>query len=252
MATLIDWEELGDGIGRAGTVLRANATSAGLDAPVPTCPDWTVRDLVVHQGMVHRWATDVLLGRGMSDGSAHTEAGRQATDLLDWFDDGWAELLSTLGGAPENLDVPFFLRTGDSPRVGWARRQCHETSIHAVDALAARLGRTPTAAETWLTPRLAADGIDELLTGFVPRRRTGLTNPEPLTVDVTATDTGRSWSLDIGPEGTRTRTGPSPEGGVRLSAPAVELYLALWNRGDQVDDPQQFLPRWHDVVRVDW
>ncbi|WP_425490128.1 maleylpyruvate isomerase N-terminal domain-containing protein [Nocardioides ginsengisegetis] len=23
--------------------------------PVPTCPDWTVRHLVAHQGMVHRW-----------------------------------------------------------------------------------------------------------------------------------------------------------------------------------------------------
>lgn len=64
MATKLEWDELGEAIGRAGTVLRANATSSGLDSAVPTCPGWTVRDLVVHQGGVHRWATDVLAGKG--------------------------------------------------------------------------------------------------------------------------------------------------------------------------------------------
>ena len=34
--------------------------AAGPDAPVPTCPGWTVRDLLAHQGMVHRWATAVV------------------------------------------------------------------------------------------------------------------------------------------------------------------------------------------------
>ena len=34
--------------------------AAGPDASVPTCPGWTVRDLLAHQGMVHRWATAVV------------------------------------------------------------------------------------------------------------------------------------------------------------------------------------------------
>ena len=39
------------------TALAAAAEEAGLDAPVPTCPGWTVNDLVLHIGEVHRWAT---------------------------------------------------------------------------------------------------------------------------------------------------------------------------------------------------
>ena len=29
--------------------------TADLDAPVPTCPEWTVTDLAVHLGIIHRW-----------------------------------------------------------------------------------------------------------------------------------------------------------------------------------------------------
>ena len=29
---------------------------ADLTAPVPTCPEWTVRDLVTHVGSGHRWS----------------------------------------------------------------------------------------------------------------------------------------------------------------------------------------------------
>jgi hypothetical protein len=34
-------------------LLRAAATAAGLDAPVPSCPGWTVADLVRHVGEVY-------------------------------------------------------------------------------------------------------------------------------------------------------------------------------------------------------
>ena len=30
---------------------------------MPTCPDWTVRDLVRHMGGVHRWATGFVADR---------------------------------------------------------------------------------------------------------------------------------------------------------------------------------------------
>ncbi len=43
--------------------------------PVPTCPLWTVRDLVVHLGGVHRWATDIV-ARGLLAESDRPGAGR--------------------------------------------------------------------------------------------------------------------------------------------------------------------------------
>lgn len=254
---MVSYEDYGAALGAAGTVLRANAMSAGLDAPVPTCPGWTVRDLVVHQGMVHRWAIDVLEGRGMGSAAHYEAAGRAAVDLLDWFDDGWAQLLSALGGAPTDLDVPFFLRLDMPPRDGWARRQCHETSIHAVDALAARLGRTPEPSETWLKPDLATDGIDELLRGFVPRKRQSkLRSATPMTVQVGTTDTDAHWRIQLTEEPAVTELGVADSPDVRLTGPAVDLYLLLWNRSEPSRDvrldPDGFLEQWRHQLAITW
>ena len=181
MPTALTIEEHGEGIGDAWTVLRDNAARAGLGAPVPTCPGWTVRALVAHQGMVHRWAAGCLRGeRADDDACADVEReGLASPDLLAWLDEGAKDLLSTLAFAPADLDVWFFLKDSPGPRQGWARRQCHETTIHAVDAMAAARGAVPPAAETWIHAELAADGVDELLMGFVPRRRSGLELPDP-------------------------------------------------------------------------
>ena len=170
MPNTLEFADLGEGIGDATAVLRNSATSAGLDAAVPTCPGWTMRDLLTHQGLVHRWATASVLGDpGRPDAEVEAEAGA-AEDLLEWLDDGMVGLLNALAAAPADLDVPFFLLDAPAPRQAWARRQCHETTIHAVDALAACLGRHPVASDAdWVTEEVALDGIDELLTGFLPR-----------------------------------------------------------------------------------
>lgn len=247
------FRQFGDGIGNAATVLRANATAAGLGAAVPTCPDWTVLDLVVHQGMVHRWTSDRLLGVE-ARAPEHEAAGRAAADVLDWFDNGATALLQSFFDSDEDLDVPFILPTRLTPRDAWARRQCHETTIHAVDAMSARLGRPPTADEVWFAPSFAVDGIDELLTGFLPRKRTTLRREQPLTLEVIATDTGDAWTTRISSEPPVTTPGRA-DGPVdaTISAAAIPLHLGLWNRGADLecDDPA-LLTQWREQLRVVW
>ncbi|MGH2557248.1 MAG: maleylpyruvate isomerase N-terminal domain-containing protein, partial [Actinomycetota bacterium] len=41
---------------RQGDLLGAAAERTDLDTPIPTCPEWRMRDLVQHMGDVHRWA----------------------------------------------------------------------------------------------------------------------------------------------------------------------------------------------------
>jgi hypothetical protein len=41
---------------REGEWLADAAGRAGLDAPVPPCAPWQVKDLLRHTGYVHRWA----------------------------------------------------------------------------------------------------------------------------------------------------------------------------------------------------
>lgn len=253
MSASLSFDEYGDGIGSGWAVLREHANRAGLDAKVLTCPDWTVRDLVVHQGLVHRWAIATLQGLREVEAERIEAEGRAAVDLLAWLDEGAKRLLHTLASAPDDLEAFFFLKDAAPPKFAWARRQCHEISVHAVDAMSASMQRTPSAAETWLRPALAVDGIDELLCGFVPRRRERLRSVEPLAVHVLAQDTGDSWTMRVSDGPVVTSPGREGSADVVLSGGAVGLYLALWNRGAEIaEDGVPFLEQWQRQVTVAW
>ena len=91
-------------------------------------------------------------------------------DLPGYYLEGHAALLEALRAAPPDLRAMRFLNDAPPPREFWARRQAHETTVHAVDALAAKLGRWPRADETDVEPRSRIDGLDELLRGFFTQR----------------------------------------------------------------------------------
>jgi uncharacterized protein (TIGR03083 family) len=238
----------------AGRALRDAAARAGLAAAVPTCPAWDVRKLVTHQGMVHRWAAaQMRRERDHRTGASRAEADA-APDLLAWFDAGLEALLTTIRAASDDLRALVFLNDAPAPRRFWARRQAHETTIHSADAAAAALGRWPTASDLALEPALAADGIDELLCGFVTRGSGKLASAEPFTAVVTADDTGHAWTMRIGPGSLVTTPGAVESPDAALAGTAAQLYLGLWNRGDEmrVSGRDDLLDRWRKEVRVRW
>ena len=227
------------------------AERAGLRAAVPTCPDWDVRALVAHQGMVHRWATAIVRGERLDPDSVERE-GKASPDPVEWLRDGAIDLARALTDAPEDLKVLRFLNDPPPARQFWARRQCHETTIHAVDALSAALGRYPVAADTWIDPAVALDGIDELLTGFVTRSVSRLRSEDPVSIAVRPTDSDRAWRVEVGrqPAVTTRLRGPVT-GDVLLEGSAVALYLTLWNRSDEVL-PDHGFDVWRDHARIRW
>jgi uncharacterized protein (TIGR03083 family) len=240
-----------DGLHEAVTAFVAYAGRAGLDAPVPTCPDWTVRDLVAHQGMVHRWAAALVRGERPDDAevASHQDAGKTAPDPLVWLAEGAAELAGAISGAPDDLETLVFLNDAPPARGFWARRQCHETTIHAVDALAACLGRVPQPAEVWIDPELAGDGIDELLGGFLTRPQSRLRCDDDALLVVRPDDLGDWWEVAMGPRPavtSRCSVGePGDDIDWELTGGAVELYLRLWNR---LDPPEE----WRRLTAVTW
>lgn len=240
--------------------LARHATEAGQDAEVPTCPRWTVRKLLAHQGMVHRWARANLLGQDCSPPTWNAE-GQQVDDPVAWLQEGAAELAATLEDVPDDVKAMVFLKDAPPPRTFWARRQCHETTIHAVDALAASLGRVPSPEDAdWIEQSVALDGIDEMLTGFVTRGTARFAGAGPLRFDVRLTHSAQAWSLDVQPDGrvvtTRVDADTPPEEGVAVvRGPAVAAYLALWNRTtpNAMDDPVGILTDvWRQRARVRW
>jgi uncharacterized protein (TIGR03083 family) len=247
-----------------GARMTAAARAMVADAPVPTCPEWVARDLIRHLGGVHRWATTVVAeARAEPPGPSLEEiAGGWPGDeeLADWFEAGYLGLASALKVAPPDLRCWTFMRA-PSPLAFWSRRQAHETAIHRVDAELAA-GRT-VAHLSPFAPAFAADGVDELLTCFVPRRSTGLRAEEPAALRVECLDDDGAWVLSIGPGGVTTSAGSDGDGDADGDWPqctvrgaAADLYLALWNRGGderlRIEGDRAVLASFGDAVQVRW
>ncbi|HZA84280.1 MAG TPA: maleylpyruvate isomerase family mycothiol-dependent enzyme [Actinomycetes bacterium] len=254
MPTLLSLDDHLGALVRGGAALREAAAAAGPDARVPTCPAWDVTQLVVHQGMVHRWAAANLRGERDHDTAASQAGGKAAARLLDWYSQGLAALVGTLRATAEDAKAMVFLRDAPSPRRFWARRQAHETTIHSVDAISAVCRRWPTASDVDIDPVLAADGIDELLMGFVTRGKGRLHAAEPYSVLVRTSDTGHAWTLRIGDGPIVTTPGGAERPEAVFSGTAVELYLSLWNRADEIttNGRPDLVDQWRRQIRIRW
>jgi uncharacterized protein (TIGR03083 family) len=146
--------EIGASAGKmAGIISRGDP---GL--PVPSCPDWTLRQLGTHLGRVHRWAAEIVSTRtaeaipmkAAPDGIPPADPAGQA----DWLLAGAQRLTEAIRAAGTDQVWAF---GSLAPAAFWARRQAHETMVHRADAeLAAGL-------PVVLDAELAADAVDEWL-----------------------------------------------------------------------------------------
>lgn len=237
----------------SGRRLLDLASAAGDDAPVPTCPAWDVRALVAHQSMVHRWATAHVTGADPSSLPGQTEIRRTVADLPSYYSEGLRRLVEALDDAAPDLTAMTFLNDAPAAREFWARRQAHETTVHMIDALAASLGRPPTAVEAAIDVDLAVDGIDELLSGFFTRGGSRLYDGERFSILVSVDDGDRHWNLDVAESLTvSTGSGDSPR--LTISGPAAAVYLGLWNRGEELtlSGDASIMERWRRAQRVRW
>lgn len=234
-----------DALEREGRLLADTAAAAGLDAAVPPCPGWTVRDLVTHLGGVHRWAAGIVRDRLAEDPApSEDELDKPgAQDAVEWFREGHAALVRTLRDADPGLRCYTFL-PAPSPLAFWARRQAHETAIHRVDAEAAA-GTAVTPA----TDDFARDGVEELLRGFAARSRRRSEVPRTLALRPAH---GEGWLVTLSDQGLRTTT-DNGSADCTISGDASDLYYWLWNRPATVEvtGEQSFADYWR-TFRVRW
>ena len=228
---------------------------------VVTTPDWRLADLVAHVSGVHRWAATVVRDgrtRNLSDDEqAPLFAGpdrRGTAALQDWFTEGLDGLIDGLEQAPDDLRTFTFLAAAPEPRLFWARRQLHETTIHRVDAQTAQLGRLASTHEANIDTAVAVDGIDELVTGFVPRSRSRLRNDEPFRMVIAPTDVDVAWTVTVSDDPPVTVREAAPDATAVISGTAAGIYLGLWNRGDDIAETgsEDALGLWRETVRISW
>lgn len=218
--------------GARETIATAGAalTAAGRDNPdaaVSWCPDWTVSSVLAHVGRVHEWVAGMVETAASEAGPFPAAPALTGDALADWADDGRRALLQALGDA--DPDRPMWAFGFQLPTRFWARRQAHETAVHAVDATAA-------AGRPWTIPGdVADDGLAEFLTVFLPVQwqRRAPTWGEGRTVHFHRTDGDGERLLSIAsPPEIRAGHG---KGDLAVRGSAQDLLLWTLNRPASVE-----------------
>jgi uncharacterized protein (TIGR03083 family) len=232
----MDHEDHCDALEADGNRLVELVDGGDLTAPVPTCPGWTVADVVGHVGTLYRWSAAHV---------ATSATARIAPDTLDlglpsdgpgaaWLADGIAPMLQTFRAADPSARAWGW--GGDRHARFWPRRMLFETVVHRADAALA-LGVEPE-----VDPGIARDGIDELLSNlphaayFAPgiaelrsHRREGDER-----VALRPSDAGCAWCIRLVPAGYAWdwSTGPAE---VTVRGRTADLLLLLYSRRQAAD-----------------
>ncbi len=207
----------------------ATAAAGDLTAPVPACPGWTVRNALLHTGMVylHKVAT-MRASRAVEYPPAPEPEG----DLVPWFNDAARALLAELES--RGPDAPSHTWWPGDRTVGfWYRRMAQETAVHRVDVESASGDPAPVPDD------VAVDGVDEVLRRFL--RLWGSTVEESAGGDVdlsagadrpiSVRTGGRAWRVVLHPDRVDADAAPveGPADAVVTGEPS-EVLLWLWGR----------------------
>jgi uncharacterized protein (TIGR03083 family) len=193
---------------------------AGLTAPVPGCPGWTVTDLLWHLTEVHDfWRTIVAERRTTWEG--YEQPPRPSDEgLAAMYRQGRIELLKTLG----EVDPATSTWTWSSDKTAGfvIRRMAHETAVHLWDASDSAGMTNP------IEPTLASDGIDEFLAYFIDDVAEGAA-PVGGSVHLHCGDVPGEWTVRESGDGFVVAREHS-KGDCAIRGSASDILLALWRR----------------------
>lgn len=208
---------------RSGGERLAVVAERGLDAPVPSCPGWTVRDAVEHTAEVYLHKVACMHDKKAPD---PWPPARDDTSPVEHLRAAHEALLTEL----TSRDPLEFAETWwwDERTVGfWGRRMAHETAIHLADV---ELAHGDVSA---IDPVLAVDGVDEVLRQFLAGDWSDepVAGPPGATIRVRTGDHG--WRVVMEPAAIVAQVDKWPHVpvGAVLTGPAEPLYRWLWGRG---------------------
>jgi len=207
---------------------------------IPTCPEWTLRQLLTHVGRAHRWAAEICRTRSSTfipfrevpDGKFPEDHGEQ----LAWLRGGAARVVDAVREADGDIVWSFI---GPVPATFWIRRMAHETLVHRADAQLAA-DREP---EPAIDADVAADAIDEWLMLLAAEAvsnagEAGRALAGGAILHVHATDDGlggRGEWLIRGESGGLAVEPGHGKGDAALTGPAASLLLVLMRRRPPTD-----------------
>jgi uncharacterized protein (TIGR03083 family) len=209
-------------IRRDSDLFYATADTADPTKPVPSCPGWTIEDLVWHLGEVHWfWGSDIEMRATEPDAVEAAKPARPTgySEIVAWGRAQADRMISILEQSDD--DTPVWTWSPPHQTVGFIRRhQVQEAAVHRWDIQHAASGKPDP-----IDPEAAADSIDELLAVTLPW---GVSDDKPMSgsVHVHCTDTDGEWLIH--PNGTFERA--HAKGDAALRGTASDLLLAAFSR----------------------
>ncbi|MFD0352457.1 maleylpyruvate isomerase N-terminal domain-containing protein [Streptomyces sp. NPDC127110] len=226
------------------------AADGGREAPpVPSCPGWSVADLVGHLGSVQRYLTHILRERlaepcdptdpelyalpadpavraawPMPDRTPHR--GPVPEELFDWSAAAARDLVAVLRELGPDVPVWTWSPDGDRTSGFWIRMQTIEQAVHRWDAQAV------TGDPNAFAPALAVDAVTQTFEVMAPARR-GMRPAPPGAGEryrFRRTDGPGTWTVEF--DGDEVRLDPDDTAPVHVEAAgtASDLMLFLWQR----------------------
>lgn len=203
----------------------ATANDADPSLGVPSCPGWSIADLVWHLGEVHWFWTAIIVARAESPDAVEGEKPSRPSafdDLLLWGQAQADHMLDVLTSSPDDLSVWTWALEESDHTVGFIRRhQVQEAAVHRWDLQNAARPTRPDPVE----PEVASDSIDEMLAVSLPW---SVRADKPIlgTVHLHCTDTEGEWFVHADGRVEAIHA----KGDVAMRGAASDLLLALYKR----------------------
>ena len=201
------------------TEFAAIATGAAPGTPVPTCPDWTLRDLVGHMGQAPRWMAGVVRS-GAAAAAPDPKDAEVPADARGWLLAGAEELLAAV--AEVGAETPVWTLAGPRPARWWVRRALADLVVHTADA-ALTVG-VPFTVPAARAADVIGEGLDLLATpglAAFPGDRQGTVALRP--------STGDGWLITRTAEAHTWRPGTA-DADATLAGSVPDLLLVLMRR----------------------
>jgi uncharacterized protein (TIGR03083 family) len=166
-----------------------------MDATVPTCPDWRLRDLAAHLGEFTALWSHLLCEATGRDKTPFPEVPGD-DELPDWYRQLGADLLALLEVTPADTEVWTYVPADQSARFA-ARRCANELAVHRYDV------QTVTGTAEPIEAELAADGIEEIF--VMAGARDDPPEGSGRSLHLHSTDRGDEWTIVMGADGLDVR-----------------------------------------------
>lgn len=219
-------------IARSSARMAELITAENSDAKVPSCPQWTLLDLVAHIGEVQNfWANCIREGNANAPWPGEGSKPDSPQDAGKWLRIQTRSLIDAIDSTEDKSPCWTWW---DEPQTALAvaRHQVQEAELHRWDAELAVSTPSPIPVE------IATDGIPE----FLHVHRFSIQKLELPHIQLIASDTDTNWNMNESAENTVGITGTASDLVLFLTGRCPIEKLSVVGKPDQLHAFVEALP----------